>query len=318
MAETVRFYVTISGPDGEGRYLLGSGGTHVGRRGDNEIVLSHQFVSGRHLRLDCSEGGCTLTDLESTNGTMVDGEEAPPGVAVPLRDGTTIMVGPFTLRVEVVAVAEPEPEAALPLEAEEGVAAPAVEVAAGAAAPPPERPGEDGQVVAFDPAVPPPGLSLRSERLLGYLPGIYHTDFVARFLGIFESILAPVEWTVANFDLFLGPGTAPAAFLPWLANWYTISFDASWSEAQRRALLAAAPAIYARRGTRWALTEVLAIYTGDEPEIVEFEDEDDPFTFTVRFPFARGKMDETLLEQIVDAHKPAHTNYRLRFAGESR
>lgn len=315
MTETEQFYLAISGPDVEGRYLLGPGGTYVGRRADNEIVLSHQFVSGRHLRLDCSEGGCTVTDLESTNGTTVDGEEAPPGVAVPVRDGTTIMVGPFTLRVEVVAVAEPEPEPEL--EAEEAMAVRAEEVAAVAAAPPPERPGEDGQVVGFDAAVPPPGLSTRSERLLGYLPGIYHTDFMARFLAIFESILVPVEWTVDNFDLFLSPGTAPARFLPWLANWYTISFDASWSGAQRRALLAAAPAIYARRGTRWALAEVLAIYTGDEPEIVEFEDEDDPFTFTVRFPFARGKVDETLLQQIVDAHKPAHTNYRLRFAGES-
>lgn len=323
MAKRQLFYLSITGPDTEGRYQLDAGATHAGRRPDNEIVLNHPFVSGRHLRLDCDEGGCTLTDLESTNGTTVDGEDAPPGVALPLREGMTIMVGPFTLRVEVVAVAEPEPDPALEVEAlgeaaprGEEVLEPVPEPPPVRPAPPPEVPGANGQVVALDPAQPPPGLALRSERLLGYLPGVYHTDFVARFLGIFESIFVPIEWTVDNFNLFLNAGTAPAAFLPWLANWYTISFDASWSEAQRRALLAAAPAIYARRGTRWALAQVLAIYTGAEPDIVEFEDDEDPFTFTVYIPFARETIDETLLQQIVDANKPAHTNYRLRFAGE--
>jgi phage tail-like protein len=326
-AQTLRFFLAITGPDLEERRPLELGATHAGRRPDNELVLNHPFVSGRHLRLDCTETGCTLTDLESTNGTTVDGEDAPPGMALPLNDGAVIVVGPFTLRLEAIAVMVPETPAPEPVpEPAEPVAPEPERKAAEQEAPqvrrrvrqvaPPAAPPANGQGIAFDPAEPPPGLTLRSERLLDYLPGIYHTDFVARFLGIFESILVPVEWTVDNFDLFLSAGTAPAAFLPWLANWYTISFDATWSEAQRRALLAAAPAIYARRGTRWALARVLEIYTGAEPEIVEFDDEADPFTFAVRFPFARGETDETLLQQIVDASKPAHTNYRLQFAGE--
>ena len=71
--------------------------------------------------------------------------------------------------------------------------------------------------------------------LLSYLPGIYHTEFMSHFLAIFEAVLFPVEWQIDNFDLFLDPGTAPRNFLPWLANWFDIVFDSTWSEAQQRA-----------------------------------------------------------------------------------
>ena len=81
-------------------------------------------------------------------------------------------------------------------------------------------------------------------------------------------------------------------------------------------MLVEAPELYARRGTRWALGRVLEIYTGKQPEIIEFEEEEEPFTFTVSLPFSRQELNVALLEQIIDAHKPAHTLYRLHFRGE--
>jgi phage tail-like protein len=159
----------------------------------------------------------------------------------------------------------------------------------------------------------PPGLSIYSQRLLNYLPGIYQTDFMSRFLALFESILIPVQWNVDNFDMYLDPGTAPLDFLPWLANWYMIMFDSTWSEAQRRTLLKEAHQIYARRGTRWALSRVLEIYLGQKPEISEFTNEKEPFTFAVSLSVSKEKVNQELVEAIIDSSKPTHTTYRLSY-----
>jgi phage tail-like protein len=136
---------------------------------------------------------------------------------------------------------------------------------------------------------------------------------MARFLGVFESIATPIEWTADNFDLFLHPGTAPIGFLSWLANWFEMTFDPTWSEAQRRAFLTEAHQIYARRGTRWALSRVLEIYTGQTPEIVDQGDDLQPFAFIVRLPLPADGLKRELVERIIDANKPAPTTYTLEF-----
>jgi phage tail-like protein len=139
---------------------------------------------------------------------------------------------------------------------------------------------------------------------------------MARFLGMFESILIPIEWNVDNFDLYLDPGTVPTGFLPWLANWFEITFDPTWGEAQRRTLLAEAHQIYARRGTCWALSRVLEIYTGHRPEIIDLDEDLEPFTFAVRLPLRAGEVNRELVERIIDANKPAHTTYTLKILRE--
>jgi phage tail-like protein len=170
---------------------------------------------------------------------------------------------------------------------------------------PEDKPGPAGSML--------PGLGVYSQRMLNYLPGIYQTDFMSRFLALFESILIPIEWNVDNFDLYLDPGTAPLDFLPWLANWYMILYDSTWSEAQRRTLLKEAHQIYARRGTRWALSRVLEIYLGQKPEISEFTNEKEPFTFTVNLSVSKEKVNQELVEAMIDSSKPAHTTYRLSY-----
>jgi hypothetical protein len=49
------------------------------------------------------DGGLMLRDLNSANGTQVNGKEVVPGADVPLRDGDTIAVGAWT-RIAVRAV----------------------------------------------------------------------------------------------------------------------------------------------------------------------------------------------------------------------
>jgi phage tail-like protein len=242
----------------------------------------------------------------------VNGENIEANTPVLLKTGDTIAIGPFEMAFEQIAVvpAKPEPKPKPKKRTRKPKAKPP---------PPPPPPKPPPPPVAaerppIDYSQPPPGLTTSDSRYLQYLPGIYHTDFMKRFLAIFESVLSPIEWNVENFDLYLNPKTTPPGFLPWLANWFSITFDSTWTEEQQRELLLEAHKIYARRGTRWALSRVLQIYTGVEPDINDLAADEDPFMFTVKIPLKQADVDRTLIEQIVDANKPAHTNYKLSFA----
>lgn len=46
----------------------------IGRDTSNDIVIDHPLASRRHARLERDESGYLVRDLESTNGTYVDGE----------------------------------------------------------------------------------------------------------------------------------------------------------------------------------------------------------------------------------------------------
>lgn len=71
---------------------LGPGRTVLGRADDNDIVVDEDRVSHYHAAIIGSEGSFLLEDLESTNGTSVDG--GPPITGkVPLRDGNRLRIG---------------------------------------------------------------------------------------------------------------------------------------------------------------------------------------------------------------------------------
>ncbi|HET7295095.1 MAG TPA: FHA domain-containing protein, partial [Vicinamibacteria bacterium] len=63
----------------------------IGRTPDNEISIELPEVSRRHARLTFSEGGYVLQDLNSNNGTYVNGERT---AEARLRDGDQIQIGP--------------------------------------------------------------------------------------------------------------------------------------------------------------------------------------------------------------------------------
>lgn len=309
MAENFNFTLHIEGPDFALTFEIPPGITLISRDPGSGLQLPYQQISRRHANLICSEDRCQIEDLGSTNGTTVNGEPLVKGLPVTLTNGVIIKIGPCCLTFEQTPVEFPL-EAPLPVDE-----APFLPDTVLAAPPlPPEIPPPDEP----EPSLPldgsgffPPGLSTESTRLIQYLPGIYQTDFMERFLALFESILIPIEWTVDNFDLFLDPGTAPKSFLPWLANWYAIVFNPSWDEVQRRAFLKDAHLIYSRRGTRWALSRVLEIYTGKTPEIIEFAAGQEPHTFIVRLPCKANQVNRELVQRLIEMNKPAHTTYAL-------
>ena len=54
-------------------FRLRRGPQVIGRRSDCDIRLREKAVSGRHVEVVCTDAGVSVADLESTNGTVVNG-----------------------------------------------------------------------------------------------------------------------------------------------------------------------------------------------------------------------------------------------------
>jgi pSer/pThr/pTyr-binding forkhead associated (FHA) protein len=69
----------------------------IGRSPDLELVVADDFMSTLHARIVPAHGGPVLEDLDSTNGTVLNGR--PVKGAVTLAAGDEIEVGTVTLKV---------------------------------------------------------------------------------------------------------------------------------------------------------------------------------------------------------------------------
>lgn len=82
-----------------GEFPLNSAPVTVGRGGQNDLVLDgDEFASARHARIEVRGDGVWVQDLESTNGTFVNGSRVAG--AQRLDDGDVLRVGETDLRVE--------------------------------------------------------------------------------------------------------------------------------------------------------------------------------------------------------------------------
>lgn len=72
------------------RYLLTGPVTTIGRGSDADIVVDDSGVSRVHLELRVTPRGTIVTDLDSTNGTFVEGYRVD---AATLVDGNTVTLG---------------------------------------------------------------------------------------------------------------------------------------------------------------------------------------------------------------------------------
>jgi len=71
----------------------------LGRASGNGIVLSDASVSSNHAQFEVGSNSLTITDLGSTNGTLVNGGRITPNQPVPLRDGDRLVFGTVEFRV---------------------------------------------------------------------------------------------------------------------------------------------------------------------------------------------------------------------------
>jgi pSer/pThr/pTyr-binding forkhead associated (FHA) protein len=87
--------VVSAGPDLGQEYPLWGEQVLIGRASREatwEIRLTDRSVSRPHARIDKVADGYVLTDLESANGTQVNGSTVK-GQPVPLKEGDVIAVG---------------------------------------------------------------------------------------------------------------------------------------------------------------------------------------------------------------------------------
>ena len=74
--------------------------TALGRRPYNDVVIENLAVSGEHAAFHMNANGVTVEDLNSTNGTFVNGRAVKKQI---LRHGDTLEVGKYKIRFESLA-----------------------------------------------------------------------------------------------------------------------------------------------------------------------------------------------------------------------
>lgn len=98
----------IEGPVPAQSFPLHEGAVAIGRHAENDVVLADRTVSQRHAKVVVEAGRCTVYDLASTNGTVVNEQKV---MKHRLRNGDDIRFGAVVTRFET----EP-PEPAAPSE----------------------------------------------------------------------------------------------------------------------------------------------------------------------------------------------------------
>ncbi|MDD4801897.1 MAG: phage tail protein [Syntrophomonas sp.] len=172
--------------------------------------------------------------------------------------------------------------------------------------------------------------------LISYLPAVYQESdgsqgFLDRFLSLFGTMLQEMEEKIDHLDRIFDPEVVSGTFLSWLAGWLGISADDKWSEDQLRCLLINAPSLYKKRGTRAGMEEIISVYTGEKPIIVEYFQYkylqetieikqlmtqlygQDPYGFAVmvKQDLVPSASQVSALQRIIDEEKPAFTDARL-------
>ncbi|MDH7603023.1 MAG: FHA domain-containing protein [Armatimonadota bacterium] len=72
----------------------------IGRREGNDIVIPDPYCSGRHAELRIEEDRMEIVDLNSTNGTLVNGVRIEPNNPYEIRIGDQLTFGQTVLKLE--------------------------------------------------------------------------------------------------------------------------------------------------------------------------------------------------------------------------
>jgi len=106
------------------------------------------------------------------------------------------------------------------------------------------------------------------------LPSVYREapeaeDFSERFLSLFDAAIEDLDRGIERFPALLDSDGVPEAVLPWIAGFLDIVLDPAWDIQRRRAIIAAAPSLYKKRGTPAGLRQAINLVFGVEPVLRE-------------------------------------------------
>jgi len=115
---------------------------------------------------------------------------------------------------------------------------------------------------------------LPSRSWIDYLPQLYRKNdgdshFLERYLAIFQTLYEELDAQIADSASFFDPECAEYDFLLWLAEWLDLSDSWLWEEEKLRRFIMRAISLYRRRGTRESLEEIIELYTGERPYVIE-------------------------------------------------
>lgn len=88
---------------GEGREIPLKGGMNTfGRKSENDIAILDGYVSGKHGIIEIADDGAFITDIGSTNGTMLNDAKLAPNMRTNLTPEDVIRLGSleFQIRLE--------------------------------------------------------------------------------------------------------------------------------------------------------------------------------------------------------------------------
>lgn len=87
-------HLTIRFPNGQTSYFaIQAERTIFGRSDDATLNVPYRFVSSRHFELRQTGSEFTITDLNSTNGTLVNNKSLVPDQSQPIHNGDIIRIG---------------------------------------------------------------------------------------------------------------------------------------------------------------------------------------------------------------------------------
>ncbi|MBE0447340.1 MAG: DUF3662 domain-containing protein [Actinobacteria bacterium] len=95
LAGTKRAYLIRVGPGGETKYALTTHSFKIGRAPDNDIIIPDPNVSRHHAHIESISARHVLKDLNSTNGTLVNGTRVNEHT---LKEGDIIVIGTTKFR----------------------------------------------------------------------------------------------------------------------------------------------------------------------------------------------------------------------------
>ena len=171
---------------------------------------------------------------------------------------------------------------------------------------------------------------------LEYLPAVYQQDehsrdFMERFLALFGTFFDEMEEKIDHLSHYFDVDSSSGDLMRWLATWLGITADERWSDGEIRELMKRSPELFQKRGTRAGLAEMIEIFTGQKPFIVEYfqyknllEQAEiksymeqlyglDPYRFCVLVkPDAiRSEAHRQIVQKIIEEEKPAFAEAQL-------
>ncbi len=169
-----------------------------------------------------------------------------------------------------------------------------------------------------------------------YLPEIYQkdSDFLKQYLAVFQSVYMDMERNIDRLPMLLDADAVSGSFLDYLASWLGVNNEGSiLSTAQFKYIVKNALMLNRAKGTVWSIIDMIRLYTGEEPYIIEFFElrgyaegnrerellyhtlyTDNPHTFCIVLKnqdvFKKGgKLEE--LSCLIEKVRPSHTVARI-------